>query len=154
MGLEQPQTQRVFTGSWATQVLARIIKLTLQIINASTTLSQPPPFRLQRKRYKWGKLCSLMGSAPCGCTSCECTQCLCLSSQQRGPALAAEGRRWAWAWMMYSTVLTVRRGKWLHWNLAQRLLVAAERWSCYKQTNSCSDTVLARQIGLLHGGKI
>lgn len=30
-------------------------------------------------------------------------------------------------------------GKWLHWNLAQRLWLAAKSWSFFKQANSCSD---------------
>lgn len=49
MGLEQSQTQRVFTGSWTARVLARMIKLTLQIINASAKLKYQPHLSDYRK---------------------------------------------------------------------------------------------------------
>lgn len=120
-GLEQSQTRRVFTGSQTIPVFARMIKLTLQIINASVMWKYRLHLLDQRKSITKGLKFALWYGPLVSLYVVQVHPALALASAPSTadhPCLQRGGRarRWAWTWIMYKAVITAGRGKWLRWS--------------------------------------
>lgn len=142
-GLEQSHTQRVFAASQTIPGFEGMMKLKLQIIRASAMgeyqLHLLDQGKSTTKGVKFGAGCALLAA------HAECPQPVLAPSRAAHPCLPRAGTR-AWSWAAHEAASTAGRGKRWSQREAQRLQAAFKRWSCYKQTNSCSSR------GYLEGG--
>lgn len=152
-GLEQSQTQRVFTGSRTIPVFARMIKLALQIINASMMWKYQLHLLDQRKSITKGMKLVLLYGLLCIAIHCTSTALVLVSALSNAdhPSLQRVGRamRWAWTWIMYKAVLAAGRENYYAGVKHKGIRLPLEdNLVKNKQTNSYGRKILEKWISL------